>query len=190
MIKGDFEHPKLTVWDNKIDDEFIFEKDKESDNYYWEFNNTAMSHSFPNNRKSSTMFWGCKYFPSEEIKNQYINLAKFCSTYLFRKKILKINRIFLNGQTLGQDGVCHTDIENESRNEKTLMVYLNHKWDKEWGGEFQVFKSFSDDPEIDFTIDFKPGRIILFDVNLPHRALAPKTSGVLRKSLVFRLITE
>ena len=190
MYKPDFEYPKLWVWDNKIDDEFIFQKDKESDNYHWEFNNTAARPSFPNNRKSSSMFWGCGIFPNEEIKNQYINLAKFCSAYLFKRKILKFNRISLNGQTLGQDGLCHIDIENSDQNEKTLMVYLNHKWDKEWGGEFQVLKSFSDDSEIDFSIDFKPGRIILFDSDLIHRAKAPKTSGVLRKSLVFRLIVE
>jgi hypothetical protein len=190
MLKPDIEYPKLKVWDNKIDDEFIFEKDKESNSYHWEFNNAANRHSFPNNNKSSQLFWGCNYLPSEEIKNQYLDLLKFCSINLFFRKIIKINRMSFNGQTFGQDGACHTDIIDSKANEKTLMVYLNHRWEREWGAEFQVLKSFSNDSEVDFSIDFKPGRIIYFDVDLPHRALAPKINGILRKSLVYQIVVE
>ena len=53
----DIEHPNLSVWDNRIDDEFIFEKDKESNTYHWQYNNIANRNSFPNNQKGSHLFW-------------------------------------------------------------------------------------------------------------------------------------
>ena len=185
----DIQYPKLCVWDNKIDDEFIFEKDKESDSYHWQYNNIANNNSFPHNKKGAHLFWGVYNFPNEDITNQYISLAKFCCTKLIKKNF-EIRDISLNGQFFGQDGTCHQDITKGLKNEKTLMIFLNNRWQKEWGGEFQVLKDNSDKSQVEYSVDYKPGRIIFFDADLFHRGLAPKITGVFRKSLVYRLLMQ
>ena len=182
----DIEYPNIKIWDNKIDDQFIFEKDKESDYYHWQYNNTANARSFPNNRKGTHLFWCVTNFPNQKILDQYISLAQFCSTELI-KKDFKINSIFLNGQFYGQDGSCHQDLREGLTNQKTLMIYINHHWQKEWGGDFQVLKEKSNDSEVDYSVEYKPGRIICFDSHLFHRGMAPKITGVFRKSLVYRI---
>ena len=182
----DIEHPNQSVWDNRIDDEFIFEKDKESNNYHWQYNNITNRNSFPNNQKGSHLFWSVTNFPNKEILDQYVSLAQFCSTKLI-KKDFKINSIFLNGQFYGQDGTCHQDLTEGLKGEKTLMVYINNNWQKEWGGDFQILKEKSNESDVDYSLEYKPGRIICFDGHLFHRGLAPKITGVFRKSLVYRI---
>jgi|TARA_R100001440_G_scaffold8104_2_gene15609 Rps23 Pro-64 3,4-dihydroxylase Tpa1-like proline 4-hydroxylase len=185
-MSPDIEYPNIKIWDNRIDDEFIFEKDKESDYYSWQYNNMANTNSFPNNRKGTHLFWSVTTFPNKKIFDQYTSLAQFISTHLI-KKDFQINSVFINGQFIGQDGTSHQDMKEGLTGQKTLMVYLNNRWQKEWGGEFQVLKEKSNDSEVIHSIEYKPGRIIYFDSSLHHRGLAPKIAGVFRKSLVYRI---
>ena len=182
----DIEYPNIKIWDNRIDDEFIFQKDKESDYYSWQYNNKANPNSFPNNTKGTHLFWSVTSFPSKKTLDEYISLAQYCSTHLIKKDI-QVNSIFLNGQFIGQDGTSHQDLKADLKNQKTLMVYLNYFWQKEWGGDFQVLKEQSNNSEVIHSIEYRPGRIIYFDSSLHHRGLAPKTAGVFRKSLVYRI---
>ena len=79
MYDPTLKNPNCEVWDNKRDDEFIYQKDKESKNYHWDY--TVARPSFPNNRKgSSWMFWKCGIFPNEEIKNEYQCHRQFITT--------------------------------------------------------------------------------------------------------------
>ena len=55
MIKPNISYPNISVWDNLIDDEFIFKKDKESNYYHWQYTNVANRNSFPNNEKFITV---------------------------------------------------------------------------------------------------------------------------------------
>jgi len=182
----DIEYPNIKIWDNRIDDEFIFQKDKESDYYSWQYNNKANPNSFPNNTKGTHLFWSVTSFPNKKTLDEYISLAQYCSTHLIKKDI-QVNSIFLNGQFIGQDGTSHQDLKADLKNQKTLMVYLNYFWQKEWGGDFQVLKEQSNNSEVIHSIEYRPGRIIYFDSSLHHRGLAPKTAGVFRKSLVYRI---
>jgi Rps23 Pro-64 3,4-dihydroxylase Tpa1-like proline 4-hydroxylase len=108
------------------------------------------------------------------------------SISLFLKEPYKLETIQVNGQSMGQNGTTHIDnAHNDGR--KTLMVFINFKWQKEWGGEFHLLEKYNNNSKIVKNIEYIPGRIILFDGNIPHRGLAPTKPYIIRKSLVFRL---
>lgn len=50
--------------------------------------------------------------------------------------------------------------------DKTLLVYLNPRWDEHWAGETQFYND--DISEVIYTSMFKPCRAILFDGGIPH----------------------
>ena len=82
-----------------------------------------------------------------------------------------------NGQTKGQDSGWHKDYT------LSVMVMLNHKWNKNWGGDFEYRTT---DGEVK-AIEFKPGRVIIFDGNNSHRGMAPKIENVLRITMAIHL---
>jgi predicted 2-oxoglutarate/Fe(II)-dependent dioxygenase YbiX len=98
---------------------------------------------------------------------------KFYSEYLFQKIVetvqlsLKLDRVYANGQTIGQNGEFHQD--SNAPNTFTFLLYTNIVDDVEtWGGETQ------------FVVDEKiisyqpiPNSALLFRSNLFHRGLAP-----------------
>jgi Rps23 Pro-64 3,4-dihydroxylase Tpa1-like proline 4-hydroxylase len=104
-----------------------------------------------------------------------INLTndEFYSEYLFKKIIetvqlpLKLDRVYANGQTVGQNGEFHQD--SDGPNTFTFLLYTNIVEDVEsWGGETQ------------FVLDGKlvsyqpvPNSALFFDSKLFHRGLAP-----------------
>ena len=53
------------------------------------------------------------------------------------------------------------------------MYYVNLDWEDGWYGE-TMFYNPNDLDEIVFTSAYKPGRIILFDGNIPH-AIRPQS---------------
>ena len=55
------------------------------------------------------------------------------------------------------------------------------------GGDFQLLEEYNDNAKIIKSIKYVPGRVILFDGNIPHRGLSPTKSNILRKSLAYRL---
>ena len=138
-------------------------------------------------------FWGwtfyndkTRYF-SDDTPQWVLDLIPYLSKEKLPSELnLILNMIcddaHINGQTIGQDGEWHTDMD------LTVMVMMNWKWEKDWGGEFQ-YKTR--DGEVK-TIEFKPGRVIVFDGQLWHRGLAPKDNNVLRMtmSLHFSYLTD
>jgi hypothetical protein len=49
-----------------------------------------------------------------------------------------------------------------------LLQYVNLKWDKNWDG-FTIFRD-QEKEDLEFVSDFVPGRVILFDGDIPHKA--------------------
>ena len=189
MIKPNISYPNISVWDDLIDDEFIFKKDKESNSYHWQYTNIANRNSYPNNEKGSQLFWSVNLFDgTKKLKSEYKNLLQFCNDNIIKQNF-ELVEVMINGQLIGQNGTCHIDKSNNKK-EKTLMIFLNYKWEKEWGGQFQILENMSNDSKVVYEIDYKPGRIVLFDGDLPHRGLAPKVPNILRKSLIYRLEME
>lgn len=58
---------------------------------------------------------------------------------------------------------------------KTLLYYVNETWNRDWGGE----TVFLDDKaeEILYTSQFVPGRVVIFDSNIPHSAKPQSIDG-------------
>lgn len=67
---------------------------------------------------------------------------------------------------------------------KTLLYYVNNKWDRDWGGETLFHNT---DGELEIAVEFKPGRAIIFDSHLVHRNTPPSIkSNAIRISFVIQ----
>lgn len=53
----------------------------------------------------------------------------------------------------------------------TVLYYVNLKWDQDWDG-YTIWRN-EDLSQIEFVADFIPGRIAVFDSNIPHKATVP-----------------
>ena len=175
----------VQIWDDLIDDRFLLDLDEESNCYSWDLDNVANRNSFPYGQKGSCLFWGSRFDSLEKSPIKISSLYNFIINEVIHSPF-NLKSIQLNGQSLGQNGTVHLDNEYNDGN-RTLMVFINFKWQKEWGGEFQLLEEHNNNAKIIKNIEYVPGRIILFDGNIPHRGLAPTKPYIVRKSLVYRL---
>jgi hypothetical protein len=74
----------------------------------------------------------------------------------------------------------HVDNSVETVKRKTLLYYLNNRWDRNWGGE-TLFANDSGDCEV--AVAYKPGRVVIFDGSIEH-----KPSAISIKADEFRFI--
>jgi hypothetical protein len=74
----------------------------------------------------------------------------------------KIIRCYANGHTFGVEGSPHTD--SLKPEDKTIVVYLNNNWRREWGGETLIYQ---DDKIIHAEIP-KRNRALIFPGNNLH----------------------
>ena len=95
-------------------------------------------------------------------------------------------RSMLAGNTFGQDGDIHQDwlVPNESI---TGVVYLNRKWEDNWGGETVVYSK--QDPNHTEISKFETGKLIVFDGSNPHIGKGPQRAcGELRCILAIQAV--
>lgn len=85
---------------------------------------------------------------------------------------MSIKQSRINLSTLNDRNRFHTDTYGDLKT-KTLLYYPNLVWQNDWGG----YTIFSDSmlSEVEYTSFYVPGRIILFDGNIPH-CIAPPTT--------------
>jgi hypothetical protein len=50
----------------------------------------------------------------------------------------------------------------------TILIFCNNHWSEDWGGEIKFYSHNSPD---NITIDFIPGRVLIFDSRLEHKVL-------------------
>ena len=60
----------------------------------------------------------------------------------------------------------HTDTHNP--NHVSILIYPNIEWDDLWAGDI---KFYSENSPFHKCVDFKPGRVIVFDSNLRHKVM-------------------
>jgi SM-20-related protein len=94
-------------------------------------------------------------------------------------------RCYSNRHTFGTEGYIHTDTERDS--DFTCVIYLNKKWDADWGGETSFFTH--DNSEIVAAVLPKFGRVVVFPGNLPHCARpVTKMCNEVRTTLMFKVL--
>lgn len=108
---------------------------------------------------------------------------------LFQK--YEILKMYINKSTFTSSDIIHTDSFSTSSQAAplTLLAYINTEWDPSWGGETLFYNSNKD--EIIGGVINKPGRVILFDANIPHTARPPQIHCPLQRyTLAIKLIPK
>ena len=97
-------------------------------------------------------------------------------------------RSMLSGNTFGQDGDIHDDwqVPNESL---TGVLYLNRRWEDNWGGETVVYNR-EDRSQTEIS-KFEAGKLIVFDGSNPHIGKGPQRAcGELRCIIAVQAVKQ
>ena len=85
---------------------------------------------------------------------------------------MRIDNVRINLSTLSDNNRIHVDNTlHKAAYCRTLLYYFNMEWKIEWGGGLLI----TDDnmKEIEATISYVPGRVIILDGTIPHCISAP-----------------
>lgn len=74
-------------------------------------------------------------------------------------------RAWVNAGTIGDPHFTHVD--SNFPDALVLLQYVNLKWEKNWDG-YTIFRS-QDTNEIEYVSEFVPGRVVVFDGDIPHK---------------------
>jgi len=88
-----------------------------------------------------------------------------------RKQPFTVERSYINFATMETVDFIHCDCLADDTKQYTLLHYANWCWDPNWHGE----TVFYDDQGRDVVaaVTLKPGRVVFFNGNIPHSAIAP-----------------
>ena len=119
-------------------------------------------HESKHEKRIETPFW-----KSELMENEFFHLYLTSVIEQTFKKKFKVNRLYANAHTFGQDGAYHTDCDKD--NTYTLCLYLS-KIDPEYvetAGGHIFFKL----PDVLYKLAYEPlfNRAILFPSKYIHR---------------------
>ena len=185
------------VFDNRFDEKYLHEIFSiVQSKLKYKANNVTNPTTWPYGERGSHRLFGSRIFCRHHINRiDYLdndNASKFFDMFDFLCELRGINssdtyleRIDVNLQHSGCNGTLHLDSAPWNKDSRTIMIMPNPTWEKEWGGEFQIFSE--DKTEILEEWDYVPGRIISFPSHLPHRGLGPNIEYpfVYRYSIVF-----
>jgi len=94
--------------------------------------------------------------------------------------------VFCSASTFGDVSFIHSD--SPTGDTISVLYYCNQHWNPEWGGE-TIFYDTHDDATL--AISVKPGRVVVFDGSLKHRAGTPnRTCPEIRLTLSVRFDKE
>jgi hypothetical protein len=97
-------------------------------------------------------------------------------------------RSMLAGNTFGQDGDIHDDwlVPGESL---TCVLYLNRRWEDNWGGETVVYNRL-DRSQMEIS-KLEAGKLIVFDGSNPHIGKGPQRAcGELRCVIAVQAVKQ
>ena len=95
-------------------------------------------------------------------------------------------RYIINGQTWGQEGSKHSDWPGQETNSETFILYLNQKWEPNWGGETVFYLAGNDDNKERGRVAVEPGKLISYDSRILHKGSAPTEKNILRVTLAIQ----
>jgi len=108
-----------------------------------------------------------KFFENEK--------SKVIHSYI-PEKDFKVFNSYVNLGVRGDQHETHVDYYWENGG-KTLLYYVNKEWHRNWGGETVFFDDNGE--EIEYISPFVPGRVIIFDSDIPHLAKEQSCLGSL-----------
>ena len=103
-------------------------------------------------------------------------------------KDVRLVGVYANGQSFGQDSPIHRD-NLPSEPGQTAVLFCNDYWATTWGGELL----FCNDAKTDISAAVlpKPGRIAIFNGEMPHRAKSPTMDcDRLRITIAFKTVNK
>lgn len=122
--------------------------------------------------------WRCNLRPEDQ--NYLLKLPEKITDLL--KKIIdqdivfEIEHSYINFADYSTVDKIHCDSFNEFQTrDLTILIYGNHQWHHDWGGETKFYNN--DLSEIIYSSIIRPGRILIFDGEIPHTASAPNRSA-------------
>ena len=202
-IVHEFGPENVMTIDNLFDHHFVSEYENwMMTDQSWFIDNTANRYSKPYGLEGYHKFLAITHYQfHESINPEFSGVARELSTVLDNVRAhLSIQDSFLNSiqsnaMPYKHDGTWHQDVGgvyNSMFNGivavdqmYSLMFFGNSVWKNEWGkGKFY----YKDNSDKEHSIDYVPGRVILFPAVLHHRADAPEEPYIFRLSTVFRLI--
>lgn len=84
----------------------------------------------------------------------------------------EINNCYIQISSLASNFFYHVDYTNIGG--KTLLYYVNSRWDRNWGGETLFANEHG---ECEIAVEYKPGRIVIFDADIEHKASNSRTDS-------------
>jgi hypothetical protein len=169
----------VEVYDNIFDSEFVdFAYRYYRDKSKWSYSNTSGSLD-----DNSRFFWadsletGCSIL---ECPIQQFIFEQIQKTAKFRVIDYRDEHIYINGQTYMLDGTLHADEhltpeKMEENNYYTILYMVNSD-----ATNIQGFETTFD------SVDFVPGRVVIFDSFIPHRGLSTTVKDEMRMTLTWK----
>ena len=177
------------VIDGLFDDLFLHEKYQEILETPLVLTNVANRKTYPYGNEGTHRLMGRTIFNRtgfNRVEELYPNSLWYFDMFdAIQEKIendLYLQGIYINVQYYACDGTTHSDAAKD--NDYTILVMSNPKWEKDWGGEFQLMKDFNNPLE---TYKYVPGRVIILPGAFPHRGLAPTKPYIYRSSIAYRV---
>lgn len=144
---------------------------KENEIKEWYSELKALSYSLSDYDTENTAFsrhWKSEWDVKQNDLDQFLLVSKILATTndYFPQFKSKLNRIHSNLHLYGDLQFPHVDCEKGC----TAIYYANSDWDPNWTGETIFFNS---QKEAIYAIAPKPGRVVIFDGTILHRAGVP-----------------
>jgi SM-20-related protein len=143
-------------------------------------------HSIKSGAKDPFMFWYTG-FANNEAELQMRSAELYALWRYIKPHVASDQEIqcaYANGQTYGQPGSIHTD--NKDPGHRTVVYYCNSYWQTDWHGETMFYTH--DHSDVIRAVLPKPGRVVIFDADIPHAARDPsRLCSVMRVTVTFKL---
>jgi len=167
-------------YDNFFDrDDWEEIKNKTGYGSNWCFGHTSVGREHPEFHQC-TPFWKIDFAEDAFFYDHLLNKIQEKLDTRF-----KLQHVYANGHTYGQDGSIHVDAQTD--NGRTLLLYVNPTWHPMLGGATNFYIN---DGEV-HSIFPRPNKAVLFPGKIPHCA-APCTRSFkgLRVTIAWKLFID
>ena len=165
---------RIDYVDNLFDDDFVARVSTKYHTNLWRYGHTS-------NRPDASVFWVsdrlADFTPLIDCPDQKIIFDKIKEYYKFEVGEFRDEDIYINGQTYELEGQMHIDCSHKQKpTEKYTIIYMvNYHSDNMQG--FETYQN---------TVDFVPGRVVIFDSIMPHRGLSTSVKNKCRMTLTWK----